>query len=358
MREPAPGPARSGEAASLDPGVFVQELAEAAERKHAFRAESRQEAEAWQRAFRPELKRLLGLDAIAGRGEPPLAAERLESVELADHIRESWTLETEPGFHVPFYFLRPRQASGKLPLVLVPHGHTLHAGKMSAGVLETEEARREAQESQQDAALQAVRRGFLAIAPDMRAFGALRRREEAEKGEQNSCHPLQMRAILLGRCLVGERVWDMQRLLDWALTRPEVDGERVAITGHSGGGTVSLFTAAVDERIRVAVPVCYFCTFRDSIVAIHHCACNFIPGLLQHAEMYDVAGLIAPRPFLAVNGALDPIFPVDAVRKAHERLRGIYEAFGAADVCKLHVTDGGHRYDEASVWPFIQTHIS
>ena len=72
------------------------------------------------------------------------------------------------------------------------------------------------------------------------------------------------------------------------------------------------------------MPSCYFCTFRDSIMSIPHCADNYVPGLLKVAEMSDVAGLCAPKPLVVVAGEQDDLFPIQGVRKAFEDLREIY----------------------------------
>ena len=140
----------------------------------------------------------------------------------------------------------------------------------------------------------------------------------------SSCRLQLMHDVLLGRTPIGDRVWDMSRLIDWAIAHQGVDPARIAITGNSGGGTVSLFAAACDTRISVAVPGCYFNTFAGSIGSIMHCDCNYVPGILRLGEMHDVAGLIAPRPFLAVAGRDDRIFPVAHTRPAFEQLAGVY----------------------------------
>lgn len=337
----------------MNADTYVETLAAATERRFAFSARDRAGAEGWQREFRPGLARLVGLDAIGERGAP-LTARLVGSEEEPDHVREEWTLETEPGFHLPFFLLRPRDVPGRRPLVLTPHGHGKEGKATYAGLWRTEEARAQIAEGERDVALQAVREGYIAIAPDMRGFAGLRRREEIERDANNSCRTLQMHALLFGRTLVGERVWDMGRLIDWATTREDVDPGAIVITGNSGGGTISLFAAALDERIAVSVPSSYFCTFRASIGSIHHCECNYVPGLLRHAEMADVAGLIAPRPFLAVNGTADHIFPIAATRASHARLRDIYAVFGAADRCQLSANEGGHRYYKRDVWPFVR----
>lgn len=125
---------------------------------------------------------------------------------------------------------------------------------------------------------------------------------------------------MFGRTLIGERVWDIMKLIDYAQTRPEIATAQIMITGNSGGGTVALFAAAVEEWITVAVPSSYFCTFQDSLGSIRHCACNYVPNILELGEMADMVGLIAPRAFLAVNGRHDRIFPLDATKRAFDRL--------------------------------------
>lgn len=340
----------------MNPDSYAAQLGHESYPHFSFRASSVDEAQRWQHSFRSELARLLGLPVIASRGTPPLTATKIATEPQSDHTREEWRLETEPGFHLPFYVLRPNSADSKRrPLVLTPHGHGKLGKKTYVGISESEKDRKEMEEGERDIALQAVREGYIAIAPDMRGFASLRLQDDIEKDANNSCQILQLRAYMFGRTLVGERVWDIQRLIDWATQRDDVDSDRIVITGNSGGGTVTLFAAAIDERIRVAVPGSYFCTFRDSILSIRHCACNYVPGLARIAEMWDVAGLIAPRPFLAVTGREDRIFPVHATQHAYEQLKEIYTRFGVEDLCRLSIGEGGHRYYKKDVWPFVET---
>ena len=325
----------------------------------AFSARDAGEAAAWQRRLRARLRRMTGLDRIAAQagGAGPPAAVRRGVAEEADHVREEWVVRTEPGHEVPLFLLRPLDAGpAPRPLVLAPHGHGASGRFGYVGLVDTPEDRALIDGGERDIALQAVRAGFIAVAPEARAFGESRGPAAIASGAPWVCDQWQDRALLHGRTLIGERVWDIMRLIDWAATLDGVDATRVAITGNSGGGTVALFAAALDERIGVCVPGSYFCTFTDSIAAIRHCGCNYVPGLLDAAEMSDVAGLIAPRPFLAVHGERDEIFPVTATRRAWGELRHIYTTIGAdaADRCRLHVGDGGHRYYKAPVWPFVE----
>ncbi|MEX0885145.1 MAG: alpha/beta hydrolase family protein [Phycisphaeraceae bacterium] len=342
---------------ALTPESYTRTLKSQTLRQFAFHATDRHELAVWQASFRPAMKRALGLDVIAERGRCALDARREGEESFDDHVRELWTIQSEPGFRLPFYLLRPREQDGPRPVVLTPHGHGKGAKATYVGIAADDEERAKIAEGERDIALQAVRAGYVAIAPDMRGFASLRMQADIERDATCSCDALQKRALLFGRTLVGERVWDMGRLIDYAMTRDEIDTSRVMITGNSGGGTVSLFAAACDERIGVCVPGSYFCTFADSIAAVPHCACNFVPGIMRMAEMPEVAGLIAPRPFLAVNGVEDPIFPIDATRQAYANLHAIYEVAGAGKRCQLYEGDGGHRYYKAPVWPFAAEHL-
>ncbi|MDP9381620.1 MAG: alpha/beta hydrolase family protein [Chloroflexota bacterium] len=338
----------------MSPDMYTPTLASETRRRFAFQATDQAGARQCQREFRAELENMLGLHHIEERGPAPLTARMLSSEQLPGHIREEWTLETEPGFHVGFYLLRPLAAAGRNPLVITPHGHGGQARREYVGLYASDADRARIEAEELDVALQAVQEGYIALAPDMRAFANLRLPEDIQDGMDNSCRTLAMRALLFGRTLLGERVWDVRRLIDWAVQRDDVDPNAIVITGNSGGGTVTLFTGATDERVRVCVPVCYFCTFEASIGSIKHCECNYVPRMLQCAEMYDVAALVAPRPFLAVNGAQDPIFPIQATRDSFARLRDAYRVWGCQDSCKLGVGEDGHRYYKRLVWPFVR----
>ena len=306
----------------------------------------------WQPPFRARLRETLGLATM----ERDLAgfvpdAELLDSVDLGSCIRESWRIRTEPTVPLPCYLLRPKDAPPNPPLVLTPHGHG-HP-HVYVGLFNSPEEEAQIREGERDIAVQAVEQGYLVIAPTTRAFGETRSPADKEKGAVSSCRLQLMHDLLLGRTPIGDRVWDMSRLIDWAIEHQGVDPARVAITGNSGGGTVSLFAAACDTRISVAVPGCYFNTFAGSIGSIIHCDCNYVPGILRLGEMHDVAGLIAPRHFLAVAGRDDPIFPITHTETAFKQLAKVYRAAAVPDRCELYVGDGGHRYYKERIWSFI-----
>lgn len=336
----------------FDYDKHVRTLYDAASRRYGFYATTPEELAIWQSNFRRALRKALGLprmEAYLARHNP--TDDLVESADMGDYVREKWYLNVEPTVSLPFWLLRPK-VEGKVPLVLTPHGH--NHPDIYVGIARNEEEERSIAEGERDIAVQAVKEGYLAIAPTARAFGETAADKERSEGKFNSCRSALVHGLLVGRTPIGERVYDISRLIDWALVRPDVDGERIGITGNSGGGTISVFAPACDERIKVALPGSYFCTFTGSIGTIHHCECNYIPGLLEMGEMHDVAGLIAPRPFCAIAGKEDNIFPLASVKEAFDHLKHVYEVAGVPDRCQLFVGEGGHRYYKAGSWPFIR----
>ncbi|ELK54409.1 hypothetical protein D320_10159 [Haloferax sp. BAB-2207] len=319
---------------------------------------------AWQASFRGELRDVLGFPAMRDRAVEGIDPRRRErsggAVQHRSYERQTWSVRTERGFRVPFYLLVPDSVDPPYPVVVALHGHTEHGKDLAAGVADGEAARRHITDDRRDIARQAVRRGFAVVAPDMRAFGELAPDAADESNASNAvsaCTYWQQRAQLVGRSLVGERVWDVCRLVDFVADAPDLDADRLAVCGHSGGGTVALLAAALDERLGAVVACASVCPFEDSIVPIDHCLCNYVPGLRRLGEVWDIAGLVAPRPLRVVAGDADQIFPIAGTRRAFDRIRERYCAADADGECSLYVGDGGHRFFEAGAWPFLRDRL-
>lgn len=164
-----------------------------------------------------------------------------------------------------------------------------------------------------------------------------------------------MHCLLAGRTAIGERIWDMMRIIDWATSRPDVDAARILVMGNSGGGMVTLYTAACDSRVTVAVPSCAFTEAASPSGYIYHCDCNMVPGLLEWGNLPDVAGLAAPRWMMAVNGREDTLHSAEDIERAAARAKTIFTAAGVPDHFEHRWGDGGHRYYGDLMWPFVET---
>ena len=209
--------------------------------------------------------------------------------------------------------------------------------------------------------MQLCRCGFLVAVPEMAGFGQRQHDFSALAASGSpvptTCRYLSTLALHHGGSLPGRRLRDLRRLLDHLSLSPLLDAQRIGIMGISGGGMLALFGAALDVRLRAVLVSGYFSTFRDSILAMGHCWCNFVPGLGAFGEMHDLAALVAPRPLLVKAGTEDAIFPLRAVRSGLRQAARHYAMHHAAQALARHVVTGDHRIDGRRALPFLQRHL-
>jgi hypothetical protein len=337
----------------FDPVAWTVDRARTAPLKMTFRASTPKDAAAWQRRLRAKITELIG-------GFPertPLNPKLLESRDFSRYRREKWVLETRPGVSALVYLLIPPATAPRPAVVCVP-GHGRGVDDI-VGVSPEGRDRTDKSGYQHDFAIQAAEHGLAAAAIEPMGFGCRRDSANRRRGlGQSSCQPSAGAALLLGETMISWRVWDVMRTLDWLETKPEVDPKRFGCMGISGGGTCTLFAAALEPRIRAALVSGYLNTFADSIVSLSHCMDNYVPGILNWAEMYDVAGLIAPRAFFAESGEQDRIFPVEAARQAFARVRNVYAILGAPDQVRHEVFPAEHVFHGALGLPFLAQQLS
>ena len=330
-----------------------------AEGKYAFEKIRPSTWRRWQKKFRPELYKALGIDIIetSCKGFKPYA-HIIDSEDLGWCTRERWEIYTEPDVLLPFIVMRPKSLISKpAPLMITPHGHGKNT-ESYAGVYQNEEQRLKGEKGERDVAVQAAQHGFIAIAPTARGFGKTRSPQDIEDDTVSSCEDLMHVDALVGRTPIGDRVWDIMKLIDWAMENLPVDKDNIIVSGNSGGGTATLYAGAIDTRISQTLPGSAFCSFEESIGFIRHCACNYVPGIMRLGNMGDIAGLIAPRPFCAIHGVKDSLFLITGTRNAFETVQKVYDAAGAPANCALYEGPEGHRYYKDGAWDFILNHLN
>jgi len=334
--------------------IHFRNLYKNAEMKYAFKGKTKEEFKSWQLEFRKELKNILGITRLeAELTTKKIKARKIDSEDLGWAVRERWEIWTEPTVVLPFVLMLPKNMKGKLPVMITPHGHSKNT-ESYAGIYNSVQDSIEGEVGERNIGVQAVKNNFIAIVPTTRGFGKTRTKEDIEKDAPYSCRIQLMHDLLVGRTPIGDRVWDVSKLIDWALKELPVDKSKIVVSGNSGGGTTALFAAACDTRISACIPASYFSTFTGSIGSIEHCDCNYIPGILNYGEMADIAGLIAPRYFCALHGRKDDIFPIVETQKAFEHLQHIYTVAGYPDNCKLYIGNEGHRYYKEGAWSFLE----
>jgi hypothetical protein len=305
---------------------------------------------AWQRELRAKLVELLGYRGETAERGPLEARSRWRRAHPLGTI-EKLVFTAEPGVDVPAYLCLPKDVAPPYTLFICLQGHTSGMHNSIAVTYEDESAPLPV-DGDRDFGLGCMARGVAALCLEQRSFGE--RREFLQPQHLDYlCHQAAMNALLLGTTLLAERIFDVDRAIDYLAQRGDVAMERVGLMGNSGGGTTTLFAAALLPRVQLAMPSCCFSTFQASIQSMFHCVCNYVPGLLPVAEMGDIAGLIAPRPLVIVSGREDGIFPLHAAEAEFARVRTIYRALGAPDRCQQVIGEGGHQFYAADAWPVM-----
>jgi dienelactone hydrolase len=344
------------EAARFDPVLYTRKLYESAPLQMTFRATSRKQAEAWQKKLRAKVTELLG-GFPASR--TPLAAETLEVREFPSYRREKFVFTSRPGLGVLGYLLTPKDAKPPYATMVCVPGHGRGVDDI-VGIDDKGQDRTDKDGYQHDFAIQVAEHGMAAVAIEPLGFGCRRDPRTKQKGglKASACQPVAGAALLFGQTMIGWRVWDVMRTIDWIETRKELDAGRVGCMGISGGGTCTTFSAALEPRIKTAMISGYLNIFRDCILSLSHCIDNYVPGILNYAEMYDVAGLIAPRPLFVESGEKDDIFPIAASRESFARVKKVYDVFDASGVVEQETFDGPHSFWGVKGIPFLAQHLS
>jgi dienelactone hydrolase len=339
----------------FDPVAYTLDLYDAAPRRLAFRARTRKQAEAWQNKLRPKIVELLG-------GFPsthvPLRPAVLETRDFPGYRREKVVFDSRPGMSVLAYVLMPKPAKTPAPAMICVPGHGRGVDDI-VGIDDQGNDRTDKSGYQHDFAIQVAEAGLAAVAIEPLAFGC-RRDPITARGAltRSACQPSAGGALLVGQTMIGWRVYDVMRTIDYIATRPDLDAGRVGLMGISGGGTCTTFAAAVEPRIKVALISGYLNTFRDSVGSLSHCIDNYVPGILNWAEMYDVAGLIAPRPLFVESGEKDNIFPIKASIESFQRVKEIYKVFGFPDLAQQEVFPEPHIFWGKQGIPFLVRHLT
>ncbi|HZT81086.1 MAG TPA: prolyl oligopeptidase family serine peptidase, partial [Gemmataceae bacterium] len=166
----------------------------------------------------------------------------------------------------------------------------------------------------------------------------------------------------LGYTPAGVECWNGIRGIDYLVSRPDVDPEKIAVTGISGGGAATFWIAAADERVKCAVPVSGMSDLESYVknkIINGHCDCMFLVNTYQW-EWTTIAALVAPRPLLFANSDADPIFPMDGNRRIIARLRKLYKMYDRPDLVDEYVSKGGHAYRpdlRIAIFKWINKHI-
>lgn len=277
--------------------------------------------------YRDQLHEMLGLSPLPER--TPLSPMVTGSATAEDVVVENIQFQSMPGVYVTGNLYRPAKQDGPLPAILYVCGH----GKVKKDGISYGN-----KTYYQYHGGWFARNGYVCLTIDTIQLGEIEGihhgtyREGAWWWNNRGYTP------------AGVEAWNGIRSLDYLQSRPEVDGERIGVTGRSGGGAYSWYIAALDERVKAAVPVAGITSLKNHVVdgcVEGHCDCMYMVNTYRW-DYPMVAALIAPRPLLISNTDKDTIFPLDGVVDVYSKVRSIYKLYDQEKNIGLHITEGPH----------------
>jgi len=307
------------------------------------------ELRAWKERFPTRLEALLGPLPSA----VPPEVEVVSSEDCGRYRRDKIVFDVEHHLSSPAWLLVPHDRETPGAAVLAQHEHGLGRGKDEVCAVDggDDGLREHIRTHRSDYGHQLAERGYVVLATDLRTFGE---RADWNPPHLYACDLTHVHAAMLGRNLLALDLWDLARALDVLCAHPLVDPARVGMVGLSVGGTVTLFLAAWDTRVKAAVVSGYFSSWASSAaVAWNMCGSQVLHGMLGRLEHVDLAAAIAPRPLLVESGTRDDLFPIDVARAEMAKLARVYDRLDAAAHLEHDVFDDGHRWNGERAYPFL-----
>jgi cephalosporin-C deacetylase-like acetyl esterase len=289
---------------------------------------------------RPRLHReyldMLGLWPLPEK--TPLHATVTGTVEHEGVVIEKLHYQSRPGLYVTANLYRPKEPRGKLPAILYVCGHSYKGRDGNKTAF-------------QDHGLWFANNGYVCLIVDTLQLGEIPGVHHGTYGIRNENYAIHKDPVetrmwwqALGYTPAGVECWNGIRGIDYLCSRPDVDPERIGVTGISGGGAATFWLAAADERVKVAVPVSGMSDLESYVtnkVINGHCDCMFLVNTYQW-DWTTIAALIAPRPLLFANSDKDTIFPMDGNRRVIAKLRKLYKMYDKPDLVDEYISKGGH----------------
>ena len=274
-----------------------------------------------------EFYEMMGIQDYVGKERTSLNVKKVGTIQCDGYRIEKMYYESLPGLYVPAHLYIPDGADKPLPAILYVNGHS-----------PTQNV------EYQSYPAKFAKLGFVCLIIETIQFGEVR-------GDHWGCYARGwFHWYSRGYNPGGVELWNGMRGLDLLASRPEVDAERMGVTGISGGGSQSWYIAAADTRIKAVAPVCGASTLRAHIgqrTVDGHCDC-MMPTNTYQIDFQNLGALIAPRPLLIGQSDRDEMNTIESAHELYADISKMYQLYGKPDHISLVETPGGHSYHQIS----------
>ena len=347
---------------------FVRATADRSTLELSFLRERFTDIDAWKREGRAKALSLLQYDPPACDPRP----EVVERVDCGEFVREKVYFNTTPDIRVSAYVLLPKGEAKRRPAIVALHDHGAFFAWGKEKIVATENEHPALTEFKRTAysgrsyGSELAKRGYVVIAIDMIYWGERRMllpndppawgdRDTMTAGQVTEFNRRSSASTALfatglfeaGITWAGVMFMDDIRTVDYLVTRPEVDPERIGCCGLSVGGFRSAHLAGLDPRIKAAVVVGWMSTYgsmlKNKLTSIGFM--KVVPGLYKYMDLPDVASMNVPGGLMVINGTKDGLFPLDGVYESFEKIAAVYGKAGVPDRFQGVTYDGPHEFN-------------
>ncbi|MCD6598794.1 MAG: acetylxylan esterase, partial [Bacteroidales bacterium] len=282
----------------------------------------------------------------------PLNAQITGVIKKKDYRVEKVIYESLPGYYVTAALFLPKKIKGKAPAVIYASGHTANGFRS---------------ETYQHIIINLVKKGFVVLAFDPIGQGERLQYYNEKEGKSRFGATIEhsypgAQCYISGYSPTKYFVWDGIRSVDYLISRKEVDPNRIGMTGRSGGGTQTAYTAAIDDRILAAAPECFITSMEYVLKSIgpqdaEQNLFHMISEGIDHADLLEVR---APRPGLMITTTRD-FFSIQGARETYTEVKQFYKGLGSGDYINMVEDDDVHastKKNREAMYAFFQKYLN
>ena len=361
----------------FSPNSYLEKLYQNNQPEFKFVAETKAEWKFWREKLKLKIAELIGglpgknaVSSNTGQGVGNLsvetgAVEILAEKSFKDYKRLRIAYQVKDYLKIPAYLLIPaskqKKTQKKFPAVIIAHGHG-NGSRETVGLNGAGE-NLDSPTCHNNLALDFVRKGYLVIIPELLGFGDRRLKEDYQKDPDlkvnptaNSCYRISSQLLLSGESILKYRLWDLISAVELLEKRKDIFNRQISVVGFSGGAPVAFLAALFENKIKAAAISGYTSYYKESILVQRHCLDNYLPGILNYAELPTMISAIAPKPLLIQTAEKDSLFPLQSAQKAYQEIKKVYRFLNLEEQLKMNILEKAeHSVSAAPIIDFFRS---